>query len=117
MKLSTINESTDITGKLDPLITKYESLKAKADGIEQFHYKTIIERLKNINTLEELKDFLKIMNDKLNDENDKLQKLKATADPSRASSYRDFTSRLNSVLLSVSLYNDIIAFGKSIKLL
>jgi hypothetical protein len=116
MKLNSINESTDITGKLDPLIAKYEKLKAKAVGNEELNFELMVDELKSLNTIESLKNFLKTMHGSLTDELKQLNILKAKATPDNQFRLEAYKDRNNSFKMSVSIYNDIIAYGKSAKL-
>ena len=116
MKLNLINESTDITGKLDPLISKYEKLKVSAVDNEELTYKLIIDKLRTSTTLEDLKNFLKIMHNSLTDELKQLNVAKTKATPDNKFRMTAYKTKENSFKRSVSIYNDIIAFGKNIKL-
>ncbi len=112
MKLSLINESVDITGKLDPLIAKYEGLKAKTTDNEEFIYDVAINKLKPIKTVDELKDYLKKFSDGLNYEMKALQKEKNGAVPGHAFKLEAFQNRLRSFKQTAAIYNEILEFGK-----
>ena len=116
MKISTINESTDITGKLDPLIAKYEKLKEKAEGTEELHYELIMDRLKNATTKESLKDFLNLMYKNLIETKNELAKNEVKLDPDNAFAKSAYERRKISLNRAVLTYNDILSYGKSIKL-
>lgn len=116
MKLSLLNEATDITGKLDPLIAKYEKLKDMADGNESLHYELMINKLKNATTLEVLIDFLNLMKKNLVETQIELAKAKTKLDPDNAFSSGAYERRELSLNRAISTYRDIITYGKSIKL-
>jgi hypothetical protein len=116
MKLSTINESTDITGKLDPLISKYDELRIKAtDEMADLHYELIVDNLRGINTIEGLKKFLKTIHNSLNNELNELNKIRSMIKPKDTFEFSAFESRMNSYNRAITTYEDIINFGKSVK--
>ncbi|CAK0754335.1 hypothetical protein CCP1ISM_5710002 [Azospirillaceae bacterium] len=112
MKLTVLNEAVDIAGRLDPLIAKYEGLKAKASGNEEFTYKIIIDKLANIKTVEELHAFLKLMSNNLKDESKKL--IASKPDPSNLFATKTYQTRVASYKTSSSLFNEILAFYKKL---
>ena len=115
MKLNLINESTDITGKLDPLIVKYEKLKASAADNDIF-YENIVNKLKSSNTVENLKNFLKSMYDNLNDIVKSLKILKLKAVPSNSFATEEYSNKYKIYANAVSTYNDIVSYCKNIKI-
>lgn len=112
MKLSVINESTDIAGRLDPLIAKYEGLKSKVSGNEEFTYKIVIDKLTGIKTVEELQAFLKLMSNNLKDEAKKL--ISSKPDPSNLFATKTYQTRVTSYKTSANIFNDMLAFYKKL---
>jgi uncharacterized protein YbaP (TraB family) len=114
MKLSFINESIDITGKLDQLINKFEKLRT-TDSENNLNYKLIIEILEQITTLEDLKKQIKLMASNLKDERTELIKLKSKLDPEANFQKETYNNRYESFKKSMDIYNSIIEYGKIMK--
>jgi len=118
MKLSLINESVDITGKLDPLIAKYVKLRDSAkNDYDEAIYQTTIEKLQRCKTDDIFKEYLNAMYKALVEEFGRIKKAIAKLDPDDLFSVDALKTSRHILDLTNSLHKDMVAYGRSIKII